>query len=131
MSNPEPNPIDRIQGIKSSTDALHQGFDTLYLYKVVTLEQWHDSQKATHLKLLPADEEYIHLSTEQKIFDVIENFYSSEEEVVVLTLDIYALEGRLVEEMIPKKGSTGYYHLIDGAIPMEAVVEFNHYAIEK
>lgn len=127
----EPPPIYSIQPIKSSTEALKKGFDSLYLYKVVTLDQWHDSQKAMHLKLLPADDEYIHLTTEPKIIEVIEKFFSSEKEVVVLTLDIYALEGRLVEERISGKGSTGYYHLYDGAIPIDAVIEFNHYEIEE
>lgn len=47
---------------------------------------------------------------------------SADAEVVLLKLETAKLRGRLVYEVNPG-GTTKYYHLYEGSIPLEAVVE--------
>lgn len=93
-----------------------------FLYKILTKREWEESQSGRYVKLPASDAAFIHLAEEGQISKIVQKFYGSEPEVVILKLDVKQLEGRLIKEANPG-GSTLYYHLYNGAIPMTAIIE--------
>lgn len=94
-----------------------------YLYKVLSLEDWKESQNKSSLKLPPADKEFIHLSTEEQLDKIIAKYWSSKnEDFVVLKLNTSQLPGELRYEANPG-GTNKYYHLYQGSIPLNAIEE--------
>ncbi|MEN9344174.1 MAG: hypothetical protein RLZZ453_961 [Chlamydiota bacterium] len=95
--------------------------DIGYLYKIVSVEDWEESQGKEAVKLSFKDQDFIHLAKENQLPYVIAKFWS-DRPYVVLRLDPQRLPGKLVSE-----GSEGssirWYHLYDGSVPMHAVVE--------
>lgn len=93
-----------------------------YLYKILSLQNWEASQGKKTLVLSSEDDAFIHLATEEQLPRIAEKFWSQVPEYVILTLETKRLEGNLVLEANPG-GTTKYYHLYKGAIPLTAVTE--------
>jgi len=92
-----------------------------YLYKIVSREEWSQSLQGNALILSPMDDEFIHLAQEDQVDHVAKKFWGGRD-FLTLKLDPNKLEGQLVLEANPG-GTTLYYHLYDGSIPLEAVSE--------
>jgi uncharacterized protein (DUF952 family) len=92
-----------------------------HLYKIISLRQWQDSKGRDAVVLAPMDKAFIHLAKEDQTAHVIEKFWKGTD-CVLLKLDTSKLSGRLVFETNPG-GSTRYYHLYDGSIPANAILE--------
>lgn len=93
------------------------------LYKITTPENWEASQLQDSLSLEPQDitDGFIHFSREDQVDYVLERFYKNKP-YVILVIDPNLLKGRLVYEYNSKK-TDKFYHIYDGAIPMDSVLE--------
>lgn len=94
-----------------------------YLYKIVTLDNWTKSRSQKHLILSEMDKEFIHLATHDQYPRIAEKFFKGFSEYVLLKVDTKKMKGRLILETNPG-GTTKYYHLYDGTIPITAIKEF-------
>lgn len=92
-----------------------------YLYKIISQEDWQESQKQNYVINSPLDKDFIHLATEAQVPHVAEKFWKNKS-YIVLKLDTKKLKGHLSYETNPG-GTTYYFHLYEGFIPLEAVVE--------
>lgn len=92
-----------------------------YLYKILSLEDWKLSQGDNVLHLASADTDFIHFSKQDQLDRILSKYWSGLE-CVVLKIDVSKLSGNLVFEANPG-GSAKYYHLYDGSIPINAVIE--------
>lgn len=93
-----------------------------YLFKIMTTERWAISQQENKLILdRVADHDFIHLAEEGQVERIAKKFFDAQL-IVVLKLDPTRLLGQLVYESNPG-GVSKYWHLYDGSIPMEAVVD--------
>jgi uncharacterized protein (DUF952 family) len=90
-----------------------------YLYKIVTPEQWQQSQTSREVVKGSIDTNFIHLSTQEQLSGRIQKFWKNQN-YIVLKLDRKKLKGHLVLEANPG-GTNLYYHLYDGKIPLDAV----------
>ena len=92
-----------------------------HLYKIVSPEVWKNSQE--HNQVMPSglDDHFIHLATEEQVPHILQKFWNQKDHVI-LKLDSKKLIGRMVYETNPG-GSTRYYHLYEGKIPLDAVLE--------
>lgn len=99
-----------------------------FLYKIVSKQLWQDSQASVSLKLTQHDMAFIHLSEREQLDKIIKKYFALESEVLVLKLDVNKLQGRLVKEKNPG-GTTEYFHLYEGKIPLQAVVETETYKL--
>lgn len=93
-----------------------------YLYKILSIEDWKESQKSQKVKLPSEDSNFIHFSTEDQLDRILKKYWAHHQVYVILKVDTSKLPGKLVFESNPG-GTTKYYHLYDGEIPMKAVVE--------
>lgn len=93
-----------------------------YLYKVITVEAWKKSQDQPSLMLSDDDRQFIHFSRDDQLERIINKYWSSIPEFIVLKIDTERLPGNMVFEANPG-GTAKYYHLYNGAIPMAAVIE--------
>lgn len=93
-----------------------------YLYKVLTIENWNGSQGQKNLKLASADDDFIHFSKEDQLERITSKFFADIPEYVILKIESAKLPGRMVYETNPG-GSAKYYHLYDGFIPLDSIVE--------
>ena len=91
-----------------------------YLYKVLSLDDWQESGDVIHLS--PMDHEFIHFATEKQLPKIIDKYWKGIPEFMVLEIETQKLSGRLAYETNPG-GTAKYYHLYDGYIPRDAVVE--------
>lgn len=92
-----------------------------YLYKIISQEQWQKSLLENKVIGSSIDEEFIHLAKEDQVDHVVKKFWNNMD-YIVLRLASKKLVGRLIYEKNPG-GSTEYYHLYEGNIPLDAVVE--------
>ena len=92
------------------------------LYKVLTFENWEASQGLDFIKLSGDDHAFIHFSTEGQLDRIIDKYWCGVDRFVILKIDSEKLLGKLVFEANPH-GTNKYYHLYNGCIPIEAVVE--------
>lgn len=92
-----------------------------YLYKIVSPEQWQHSLSQSQIALSSTDKEFIHLATEDQVSNVVKKFWSGKD-YIILKITSEKLEGCLIYETNPG-GINKYFHLYDGNIPFEAVVE--------
>lgn len=92
-----------------------------YLYKVISPEAWQESQRQTRVVGTAIDTDFMHLAKSDQVDHVIQKFWKNQS-YVILTLDPQKFEGRLIYEK-NRGGTTYYYHLYDGKIPLSAVVE--------
>jgi uncharacterized protein (DUF952 family) len=93
-----------------------------YLYKILSLENWQATQSRDNVKLSNEDNEFIHFSTEKQLERIITKFWNGIHQFVVLKIDSSKLEGYLVLETNPG-GTTQFYHLYNGRIPVDSVLE--------
>lgn len=93
-----------------------------YLYKILSLRHWHATQNQHNVVLPGSDEAFIHLATEDQVERIIAKFWADAPQVVILKIDVQKLIGRLVFESNPG-GSTRYYHLYNGFIPLQSILE--------
>jgi len=93
-----------------------------FLYKILSLKDWDASQADVAIKLAKNDERFIHLSKEDQLDRISQKYWANVSEYVVLKIDTTKLPGRLVYEANPG-GTSKYYHLYNGSIPMNAIVE--------
>lgn len=93
-----------------------------FLYKILSLDDWKKSQFSDRIILSKADEAFIHLSTDEQLNKIREKYWSNASEFVILKITTDQLPGRLALEANPG-GTNKYYHLYDGSIPVEAIVE--------
>ncbi len=91
-----------------------------YLYKVVSMDDWGKACKTIHLSSI--DDAFIHLSTEEQLDKIIEKYWADVSEYVVLKIVTTKLVGNLVLEA-NTGGVNKYYHLYNGSIPLNAIVE--------
>lgn len=93
-----------------------------YLYKVLSMADWDMSQKGSDVVLSEEDKVFVHLAKEDQLDRIIQKFWKDIPEFMVLKLLTASLKGQLVYEVNPG-GENKYYHLYNGSIPMQAVVE--------
>lgn len=93
-----------------------------HLYKVVSIENWEQSRQASYLCLSPFDDQFVHFAKEQQLQKVIDKFWAQSPEYMVLKIDPSKLIGKLVFEANPG-GTQKYYHLYNGKIPLNAIIE--------
>lgn len=93
-----------------------------YLFKILTPSQWQATQRKKTLFLAAEDDEFIHLASESQLDKIIAKYWSDINEYVILKVQTDRLEGDLVYEANPN-GATKYYHLYNGCIPINSIVE--------
>ena len=93
-----------------------------YLYKILSLRNWQATQNRKTAQLSAEDDAFIHFSTQDQLERIIEKYWADAPQLVVLKIDSNQLEGRLMFETNPG-GTTKYYHLYDGFIPFNSIVE--------
>lgn len=93
-----------------------------HLYKVISQEKWTKSQSRSELILSSMDKEFIHLATDEQLANVIRKFWGDTKQFIIVKIDTKKLRGTLKFETNPG-GTTQYYHLYDGAVPLEAILE--------
>lgn len=98
----------------------------MYLYKVVSIDDWRQSCEKLHLSTMDSD--FIHLSTEAQLNKIIEKYWADSAEYMVLKLERAKLSGDLILEANPG-GTTKYYHLYNGSIPLDAIIETRSFRI--
>lgn len=90
-----------------------------YLYKIISKDEWQKSLVQNKIALSPLDDPFIHLAKEDQVAHVVQKFWNNKDHII-LKLKTKKIVGRLIYENNPG-GSTKYYHLYDGRIPIEAV----------
>ncbi|MDF2550059.1 MAG: glutathione S-transferase [Chlamydiales bacterium] len=93
-----------------------------FLFKIISLDDWDKSKASQDVVLSAADSDFIHLSTEEQLPAILRKYWADRPHVV-LKLDTRQLQGDLKLEANPG-GSTRYYHLYQGNIPVDAVIEY-------
>jgi peptide deformylase len=93
-----------------------------HLYKILSLRNWQATQSRTAVLLSTEDDSFIHLSTQDQLDRIIKKYWADAPQLVILKIDSRKLEGRLVFETNPG-GTTKYYHLYNGFIPFNSIVE--------
>lgn len=93
-----------------------------FLYKILSIDDWTSSQSLKSVRLPAADRDFIHLSTEDQLERIISKYWNDQPEFIVLKLDTSKLPGKLVFEANPG-GTSKYYHLYNGSVSLDAVVE--------
>lgn len=96
-----------------------------YLFKILSLEDWKESQGKEFVKLSTEDRDFIHLAKEDQLDKIIDKYWSKVPDFIVLKVDAAKLPGKLILEANPG-GTNKYYHLYEGSIPSSAVVEAIH-----
>ncbi len=94
----------------------------VYLYKIISVEDWDTSQRGDRLKLPAFDDAFIHLAKEDQLDRIIAKFWGDKSRYVVLKVDPKLFIGRLAYEANPG-GTSKFYHLYDGFIPLDAVIK--------
>ena len=93
-----------------------------YLYKVLSYRFWNASQNKKTISLPAEDSEFIHFSTEEQLEKTLNKYWKEEPQLVILKVDVEKLVGNLVYET-SANGSTKYFHLYDGYIPIGSLLE--------
>ena len=89
----------------------------------VSFEEWQKSLFQKEIVKSVMDQEFVHLATKEQIARIAEKFWKGKE-YLILKLDVKKLKGRMVFEANPC-GATKFYHLYEGKIPLEAVIDSN------
>lgn len=93
-----------------------------YLYKVLSVENWHATQNSSTVELAAEDEAFIHFSTEEQLPRILTKYWADIPQFMVLKIASNELHGELVYEKNPG-GAAKYYHLYNGNIPLRSIVE--------
>ena len=125
------NSYDRDKEVQASKEAknlieqkaiqVHPNYSHEYLYRIVSPEQWQESLLQNHVINSSIDKDFIHLATEEQLAGIIQKFWNNKDHII-LKLAAKKLTGRLIYETNPG-GTTLYYHLYEGNVPIDAVVE--------
>lgn len=115
-------PMSSTPEIESKTRMNEQIAPPEYLFKILSKENWEASKERPCLILSSEDDAFIHLATEGQLKGILDKFWSKGPEYRILKLGTCRLIGRLVYEANPG-GSNKYYHLYEGNIPADAVIE--------
>ena len=100
--------------------SIQAGEKPAYLYKVLSMDDWGKTCRTIHLSSMDAG--FIHLSTEEQLDKIVGKYWADASEYVVLKIETLKLLGNLVLEANPG-GETKYYHMYNGSIPLNAVME--------
>ena len=92
------------------------------LYKIISIEKWKESDGKDFIILDDMDKEFIHLSTEEQLPRILEKFWKNKD-YMVLKIDPRKLPGRLEFETNPGGSGQKYYHLYEGSLPKDAILE--------
>jgi uncharacterized protein (DUF952 family) len=92
-----------------------------YLYRIVSIEQWQESLLQNQVVNSSLDKDFIHLATKEQLARIAQKFWNDKDHII-LKLASKKLTGRLIYEANPG-GTTLYYHLYEGNVPLDAVVE--------
>ena len=92
-----------------------------FLYKVITQEAFFQSLHKKELLLSSIDKHFIHFSTQEQLPKIIQKFFPNQT-VHILKIKASSLPGKLVLEKNPG-GETQYYHLYNGSIPKESILQ--------
>jgi len=106
----------------SMTEAVSPAISVDYLYKVISLQNWEASQSQPFIKLTGDDLDFIHFSTQDQLKRITGKYWSDVAKYIILKVDMKQVPGKLVYEANPG-GTNKYYHLYDGCIPSNAIVE--------
>lgn len=98
-----------------------------FLYKIVSQEDWQNSQGKKTLSLPAFDADFIHFATREQVGQVVRKFWANAEGFFLLRVAYDELEGDCVLEANPG-GTNLYYHLYNGAIAMSSVKEATFHA---
>lgn len=93
-----------------------------YLYKILSYRNWQSTLGTNVVALSGNDDEFIHFSTEGQVDKIIEKYWAGASQYAVLKIDAQKLQGILKYEANPG-GTNKYYHLYDGFIPIDAILE--------
>lgn len=93
-----------------------------YLYKIVSVKNWQASQEQSHVRLSEEDREFIHFAREDQLERIAAKYWEDIPTFVILKVDVEKLAGEIILEANPG-GTNKYFHLYNGAIPVDAVVE--------
>lgn len=93
-----------------------------YLYKILSFRNWQATLNGKVVALSADDRIFIHLSTEDQCERIIAKYWSDAPQYTVLKIDTGMLQGDMRYE-VNEGGTTKYYHLYHGFIPIEAIVE--------
>jgi len=93
-----------------------------YLYKILSLRNWQATQSRKTVQLSAEDNAFIHFSTEDQLERIVRKYWTDAPQLVILKIDSTKLQGRLAFET-NAGGSTKYYHLYDGFIPFNSILE--------
>lgn len=104
------------------SEPIHDVSATTVLYKIVSVEGWATSLSGDRVAVSKFDEGFIHLSTAEQLERICEKYWATVAEYVLLTVDSNKFIGDLRCETNPG-GANKYYHLYDGYIPLDAVIE--------
>lgn len=96
-----------------------------FLFKIVSPQQWDESQGKDSLVLGEIDRTFIHLAKEDQVERVVSRFWMGAPHYV-LKVQTRMLDGQLRYETNPG-GSTRFYHLYEGSIPMTAVLAAEYF----
>lgn len=110
-----------LQETKNQENKMIQSSTPEHLYKIISFEQWQKSLLQNEVVGSPIDTEFVHLAKEDQLDHVAQKFWNNMD-YIVLKLASKKLVGRLIFETNPG-GSTQYYHLYEGSIPLDAVVD--------
>ena len=121
--NAQINSSEKIENLTGHKKIEMNNEDTTpqYLYKIVSPKEYRKSLLQNEVVSSLIDKEFFHLSTENQISHVVQKFWK-DQDYVILKLDSKKLIGRLVYEINPG-GTTQYYHLYEGKIPLDAIVD--------
>lgn len=92
------------------------------LYKIVSVENWEESQSSDFLLLSFMDQKCIHFATESQWKKVVMKYWKDVVKCILITVEADKLVGDMVLEKNPG-GNTLYYHLYNGIIYKEAIVK--------
>lgn len=111
-----------LKNIAKNVTVMNEDNKAPTLFKIISIEQWKESDGKETLVLDANDKEFIHFSTEEQLPRILEKFWKNKD-YMVLKIDPRKLPGRLVFE--PNAGGSGqkYYHLYEGSIPKDAIIE--------
>ncbi len=92
------------------------------LYKIISIEKWKESDGKDYIVLDDMDKEFIHFSTDEQLPRILEKFWKNKD-YMVLKIDPRKLPGRLEFETNPGGSGQKYYHLYEGSLPKDAILE--------
>lgn len=93
----------------------------MYIYK----NDWDKCREQDFLMPQPMDKKFVHCCEYEQINRIIDKFWKNIE-VVILKLDSSKLIGNLIKES-NSGGNTEYYHLYNGKIPVNSVLQILSY----